>query len=122
MRLDPARRKKAEAYALQLLNLVDPTGINAEAAKRAFSRMSDEEFNRLREGLPVYNPTGGKVKIDHMRNIKICDGTELVSAPVAHGTENRYPAAYPLPPFSLPPACTSPDADAREENGGGEER
>lgn len=77
MRLDPARRKKAEAYALQLLNLVDPTGINAEAAKRAFSRMTDEEFNRLREGLPVYNPTGGKVKIDHMRNIKICEAMGL---------------------------------------------
>ncbi|ENA1355166.1 hypothetical protein ABFJ57_004666, partial [Salmonella enterica subsp. enterica serovar Chester] len=52
MKLDPARRKKAEAYALQILSLVDPSGINAEAAKKAFARMTDEQFNRLREGLP----------------------------------------------------------------------
>lgn len=72
MRLDPARRKKAEAYAIQVLQLVDPTGINAEAAKRAFARMNDDEFNRLRDGLPIYNPTAGKVRIDHLRNIKLC--------------------------------------------------
>lgn len=72
MKLDPARRKKAEAYALHILQLVDPTGINAEAAKRSFARMSDDEFARLRNGLPIYNPTAGKVRIDHLRNIKIC--------------------------------------------------
>ena len=44
MKLDPARRKKAEAYALQILSLVDPSGINAEAAKKAFARMTDEQL------------------------------------------------------------------------------
>lgn len=72
MRLEPARRKKAEAYALQILKLVDPSGINAEAAKKAFARMTDEQFNRLRDGLPIYNPVGSKVEIDHLRNIEVC--------------------------------------------------
>lgn len=71
MRLDPARRKKAETYLIQLLRLVDPSGINAEAVKRRLPKMSDEQFNRFRDGIPIYNPAGGKVQIDHMRNIDI---------------------------------------------------
>lgn len=72
MRLDPARRKKAEAYVIQLLKLIDPSGINAEAMKRRLPKMSDDDFNKLRNGIPIYNPAGGKVQIDHMRNIEIC--------------------------------------------------
>lgn len=72
MKLDPARRKKAEAWLLQLLRLIDPSGINAEAYKRRLPKMTDDEFNELRKGIPIYNPAGSKVQIDHMRNVEIC--------------------------------------------------
>ena len=79
MKLDPARRKKAEKFIIDLLTLMDTSGINAKAAAKAFPTLSDEEFSRLRNGIIIYNPVGGKVRIDHMRNIEICRilGVEL---------------------------------------------
>ncbi|VFR11213.1 hypothetical protein SPFM10_00061 [Salmonella phage SPFM10] len=69
----PARRQTCEAMGLNLCQrlwltepktgpVYNPTGgkvkidhmRNIKIAKRAFSRMSDEEFNRLREGLEAY--------------------------------------------------------------------
>lgn len=72
MKLDPARRKKAEAFIYQLLTLIDPSGINTAAAKASIPGLSDEDFNKLRHGIPIYNPAGSKVQIDHMRNVEIC--------------------------------------------------
>lgn len=72
MKLDPARRKKAEAFIFKFLDLVDPSGINTKAARASIPGLSDENFVRLRDGIPIYNPAGSKVQIDHMRNIEIC--------------------------------------------------
>lgn len=106
MRLNPERRKAAEKYMLDLLSLIDTSGINTNAAKARISKMSDDDFNRLREGIPVYNPAGSKVKIDHMRNIEIARsmGLEMcqrlwftdTKTGVAHRT--RWPhLVMPLP-------------------------
>lgn len=78
MRLDPARRKAAEKFILDLLSLIDASGINTNAMKKSFTRMSDADFSRIRDtGIPVYNPPGSKVDIDHMRNIVIAEGLGL---------------------------------------------
>lgn len=71
MKLDPKRRKAAEEFIYLVLAKVDPSGENLKLAKSVIPGLSDEDFNQFRKGIPVYNPTGGKVKIDHERNIAI---------------------------------------------------
>lgn len=78
MKLNPVRRKAAEKFILDLLNLIDTSGINANAMAKAFTRMSDEDFATIpKRGIPIYNPAGSKVQIDHMRNVEIAKALGL---------------------------------------------
>lgn len=71
MKLDPARRKKGEAYVLSVLNAVDPSGINGKIFQDRAKTMTDDEFVQLCEGIPIYQPVGGKTKVSYQNNIKV---------------------------------------------------
>lgn len=66
------KRRKTEAFIIQMLDKVDVSGTNSDLYKKVFAKMSDGDFVKLiSKPLPIYDPNGGKVKIDHMRNIQI---------------------------------------------------
>lgn len=71
MKLDPKRRKLAEAWILQLLDLIDPSKTNSGILRESFKTMSDDNFNRLREGIPIYSPAGGMIDIDYKYLIEV---------------------------------------------------
>lgn len=73
MKLDPARRKKGEAYVLSVLQAVDPSGINAKIFQDRAKTMTDDELIQLCDGVPIYQPVGGKTKVGYERNIKVAD-------------------------------------------------
>lgn len=74
MKVQPARRKKAEADILAIVSDVDKSGKNTEILKAAFKKLSDNDFIRMLEGgIPIYAPVGGPTKIDYKRNIKIAE-------------------------------------------------
>lgn len=74
MALNQQLRKKAEAYIISILDAVDPSGINSKIAKECLPQMKDDEFlNMAKQGIPMYQPVGGKTKIDYRTNIKVAE-------------------------------------------------
>lgn len=74
MALNQQLRKKAEAYIYSILDAVDPSGINTKVAKECIPAMSDEKFVEMAKmGIPIYQPVGGKTKIDYKNNIKVAE-------------------------------------------------
>lgn len=70
--MTPAKREKILNYIVSIVNKVDPTGTNAGIYKQTIPTMSDENLIKLISNpVPIYAPNGGKVKLDHMRNIEI---------------------------------------------------
>ena len=71
--MKPATRKEIEAFIVKYVHKVDPSGENKKMyIERIFPRLNDRALLSLIERpLPIYAPNGGKVKIDHMRNIEI---------------------------------------------------
>lgn len=72
MKLNPKLRKKSEADVLKIVGEIDSSGLNVGLLKKYFATASDADYMRfIEKGIPIYNPMGGKVDIDHIRNIKI---------------------------------------------------
>lgn len=70
--MKPAARKKIEAFILEYVHKVDPSGTNRDMYKLVFKKMSDRDLEHLiSRPIPIYAPNGSKVKIDHMRNVEI---------------------------------------------------
>ena len=70
--MKPAARKKIEAFILEYVHKVDPSGTNRDMYKLIFKKMTDRDLEHLiSRPIPIYAPNGSKVKIDHMRNIEI---------------------------------------------------
>lgn len=70
--LAPAKRKKIESKILEFCNEVDPSGLNAEIYSESFKNMNDDDIAAICKDFRIYAPSGSKVDIDHMRNIKLC--------------------------------------------------
>ena len=70
--MKPQARKKIEAFILEYVQKVDPSGTNRDMYKVVFKKMSDRDLEHLiSRPIPIYAPNGGKVVIDHMRNVEI---------------------------------------------------
>ncbi len=65
-------RKKIEANTIKWINKVDESGLNGKMYQTLFKTMTDAQLTTLvNTAMPIYEPTGGDVKIDHVRNIAI---------------------------------------------------
>lgn len=73
MKLDPARKKKGIEYVLSVLQAVDPSGINAKIFQERSKTLTDEELIRICDGIPIYQPVGGKTKVSYVNNIKVAE-------------------------------------------------
>lgn len=71
--MTPATRKAIEAFILKYVHKVDPSGENKQLyLKHIFPRLNDAALSAfIKRPIPIYAPNGGKVKIDHMRNVEI---------------------------------------------------
>lgn len=70
--MKPATRKKIEANTIKWLDKVDLSGLNSKMYRAIFKTMTDKTLEKLiRSPLPIYEPAGSDVKIDHVRNIEI---------------------------------------------------
>lgn len=71
--MKPATRKAIEAYIVKYVHKVDPSGSNKKLyLDSIFPRLNDKSFIEfIKKPIPIYAPNGGKVKIDHMRNVDI---------------------------------------------------
>lgn len=78
MKLDPKRRATAEKWILKFLDLLDPSKSNSKQMAEVFKTMDDERFNRLRDGIPIFNPAGGLIDIDYKRNIALGEAIGVV--------------------------------------------
>lgn len=74
-------RRGAEAYILEKIGLIDPSGTNTKIYQDLFAGMNDKQFEafivKLESGeeiLPLISPNLGKNPIDVGRNIKIAEG------------------------------------------------
>jgi hypothetical protein len=70
-------RKGAEKYLIDLVNKIDPTGLNGDLLKNvAFKNMSDEEFHEFMlsdRHVVMTVPNNGKVEISIERNKEIAE-------------------------------------------------
>lgn len=75
MKLTPVIRKRLEQDILAIISEVDVSGNNTNIYKEHFKKWTDDELLRLyddsSDGIPIYAPVGGPVKIDHVRNIAV---------------------------------------------------
>lgn len=78
MPITKENRKKAEEFALKLLDKIDPGNKNVEIARKHFSAMSDAEFEKLvaefakgESGLAYTHPNLNKTKITIANNLKL---------------------------------------------------
>lgn len=70
--MKPATRKKIEANTIKWLDKVDTSGANSRLYKTLFKTMTDKALVQLcNTAIPIYEPPGSDVKIDHVRNIEI---------------------------------------------------
>lgn len=70
--LNPVKRKKILEYIVSVMDKVDPSGTNADIYRQLWPKMSDEQaIELISNPIPIYAPNGGKVTIDHMRNLDI---------------------------------------------------
>lgn len=71
-------RKKAEAFIIQYIDKLDPTGENKKIYQAQFKAMSDKEFDAFMKDIdndnfiiPIFAPNKSKIKLDTKRNIKV---------------------------------------------------
>lgn len=76
----PGFRKEAEAYALQYIDRIAPGGQNRKLYEQKFAAMSDDEFEKMIEGLeddtvifPVIAPNFSEVKLSVQNNFEVAD-------------------------------------------------
>jgi hypothetical protein len=71
--MKPQTRKKIEAFILDYVHQVDPSGENKRLyQEKIFPRLDDKALEAfIARPIPIYAPNGGKVRIDHMRNVEI---------------------------------------------------
>ena len=72
------KRKEATEYALKMISLIDPSGINTDIRRKELEELSDEQFDQLmqtyasgKDRLPLIAPNFGKVNLDVERNIEL---------------------------------------------------
>lgn len=71
-KMTPQKRKAILDYIVDIMDKVDPSKTNSALYLELVPKMSDDELIELISSpLPIYAPNGGKVKIDHMRNLEI---------------------------------------------------
>ena len=73
-----SKRKEATEYALKMISLIDPSGINTDIRRKELEELSDEQFDQLmqtyasgKDRLPLIAPNFGKVNLDVERNIEL---------------------------------------------------
>lgn len=73
-----SKRKEATEYALKMISLIDPSGINTDIRRKELEELSDEQFDQLmqtyasgKDRLPLIAPNFGKVNLDVERNIDL---------------------------------------------------
>lgn len=70
--MKPETRKKIEKNIIKWLDKVDISGENSRLYKELFKTMKDDQLVALiKSAIPIYEPAGSKVEIDHVRNIEI---------------------------------------------------
>lgn len=70
--MTPAKRKAILNYIVSIVDKVDVSGTNSNIYKQTVPKMTDEQLIKLISSpVPIYAPNGGKVKIDHMRNLEV---------------------------------------------------
>ena len=109
----PGHRKQAEEYILTNINELDPTGENAKLYVDKFSKMSDEDFEKMIEGieknditLQLIVPNFSKVKMDVACNLELGKKLghtffERINIPAKDGLPG-YLTPIPYPVIVLP--------------------
>lgn len=110
-------RKLAQEHALKIIAEVDPSGENVKLYKEKFSKMSDDEFEKMINDFsedkadPVLVvPNFSKVKLDVDRNLKIGE-----SMGIKFFQHIKVPSRDGLPSYVTPPQYLVMDLPIRRQ-------